>query len=194
MMEIEAEVELLVSILIGVGLAAAAGFRIFVPLLVLSAASRGGLLELNPAFDWIGSNPALIALSAATLIEIAVYLIPGLDHLLDLVATPGAIVAGTVLSASVVVDMPPFMVWSLAAIGGGAAGVVQASSVVARGASGVTTLGLANPLVSLGELAGSIVMSALAVLAPVAAGALLLLLAVLAVRGFSRQRARRASG
>jgi hypothetical protein len=90
------------------------------------------------------------------------------DHLLDTIATPAAIVAGAIITASMVADMSPFLKWTLAIIaGGGAAGMVQGATVVARGASGMTTAGLANPIVSTLELAGSVVTSILAILAPV---------------------------
>lgn len=179
---------ILVSVLIGIGLAAATGFRVFVPLLIMSLADRANLLTLDSSFEWIGSDPALVALAAATVVEAAVYLVPWLDHLLDVVATPAAVVAGAVAAAAVVTDMPPYMVWSLAAIGGGTAGLVQTGSVVARGASTLTTGGLANPLVAIGELAGSIVVSAAAILAPVIAALIVVMVFVVVFRRRSRRR------
>jgi hypothetical protein len=159
--------ETFLSICVGIGLSAACGFRVFVPLLVMSVASLSGHLTLSHGFEWIGTYPALIAFSAATCLEIAGYYIPWLDHLLDTIATPAAIVAGTVVTASAVTDMSPFLKWTLAVIaGGGTAGLVQGATVLTRGASTVTTGGLANPLVATLELGGAALTSVLAIVVP----------------------------
>ena len=166
--------EILLSICLGIGLSAACGFRVFVPLLVMSIASLSGHLHLAHGFEWIGSSPALIALSVATALEIAGYYLPWVDHLLDTMATPAAVVAGTVVTASLVADMSPFLRWTLAVIaGGGAAGLVQATTVATRGASLVTTGGLGNPVVATLELAGAVVTSVLTLFVPVLVVALL---------------------
>ncbi len=160
--------ETLLSICVGIGLSAACGFRVFVPLLVMSIAALSGHLTLAHGFEWIGSYPALVAFAVATCLEIAGYYIPWVDHLLDTVATPAAIIAGTLVSASLVADVSPFLRWALAIIaGGGAAGMVQATSVLTRGASSAGTAGLGNPLVATAELAGSLLTSIFALLAPV---------------------------
>ncbi|MFQ5931753.1 MAG: DUF4126 domain-containing protein, partial [Nitrospiraceae bacterium] len=89
--------ETLLSICVGIGLSAACGFRVFVPLLVMSIASRGAHLTLAPGFEWIGTYPALLAFAIASCIEIAGYYVPWVDNLLDTIATPTAIVAGIVV-------------------------------------------------------------------------------------------------
>ena len=161
-------------ICLGIGLSAACGFRVFVPMLVMSVAALAGHLHLSPGFAWIGTYPALITFSVATVLEIGGYFIPWLDHLLDTMATPTAIVAGTVATAAMVTDMSPLMKWTLAIIaGGGAAGVVQGATVAARGVSTGTTGGLANPVFATIEFAGSAVMSVLTILAPIFAVILL---------------------
>ena len=160
--------EILLSVCIGIGLSAACGFRVFVPLLVMSIAAMSGHLTLAKGFDWIGSYPALIAFSVATILEIAAYYIPWVDNLLDTIATPAAIVAGTLVTASLVTGTSPFLKWALAIIaGGGVAGLVQGTTVLARGASSAGTGGLANPLLATAELGGSILTAVLALLAPV---------------------------
>src|SRR5436190_19684327 len=132
--------EIFLSLCLGIGLSAACGFRVFVPMLIMSIASLSGHLSLAHGFEWIGSYPALIAFSVATCLEVAGYYIPWLDHLLDTIATPAAIVAGTIITASMVTDVSPLLKWTLAIIaGGGAAGMVQGTTVLARGASGITT-------------------------------------------------------
>src|SRR6266571_8977967 len=121
--------ETLLSICVGIGLSAACGFRVFVPLLVMSIAALSGHLTLAHGFEWIGTYPAVVAFAVATCLEIAGYYIPWVDHLLDTVATPVAIIAGTLVSASMVTDLSPFLKWTLAIIaGGGAAGMVQATT------------------------------------------------------------------
>jgi len=162
--------ETVLAISLGVGLSAACGFRVFVPLLVMSVASLSGHLTLAPGFQWIGSYPALVTFSVATVVEIGGYYIPWVDHLLDTMATPAAIVAGTVITAAMVSNMSPMLKWSLAAIaGGGAAGLVQGTTVVARGLSTATTGGLGNPFFATIELGGAIFTSILALLAPLLA-------------------------
>ena len=159
--------ETILCVCLGIGLAAACGFRVFVPFLIMSIASLSGHLQLAHGFEWIGTYPALITFSVATALEIAGYYIPWVDHLLDTVATPAAVVAGIIVTASVVSGMSPLLKWSLAVIAGGtAAGVVQGTTVLIRGASTLTTGGLANPLFATAELASSISLSMVALVAP----------------------------
>ena len=168
--------EEILSILIGIGLSATCGFRIFVPLLGMSIAYHAGALEFAQGFAWIGAWPATIAFGIAMVLEIGAYYIPWLDNLLDTIATPAASVAGTIATASLVGDVSPFLRWSLAIIaGGGVAGLIQGSTVATRGISTASTGGLANPAVSTGELFASIVGTILSILAPVIA---IILLAV----------------
>lgn len=158
----------LLSISLGIGLAAACGFRVFVPLLVMSIAGHSGHLTLTQGFQWIGSDAALVAFGLATCLEITGYYVPWMDNLLDTLATPAAIVAGTIVTASVVTGMSPMLKWTLAVIaGGGMAGFVQGATVVTRGASTATTGGLGNPLFATIELGGSALASIAAVLVPV---------------------------
>jgi hypothetical protein len=172
-------IETTVSILIGIGLAAACGFRVFVPLFVLSIAARAGDVPLSPDFEWIASLPAMIAFGTATLVEIGAYYIPWLDHTLDTVATPAAMLAGVIATAAVVTDLPPVLRWGLAVLaGGGIAGTVQGATVLTRLKSGTLTAGLANPVVASVELAGSVVTAVLAVVLPLLAVALIVTLLV----------------
>lgn len=170
------EMEHIVPVLIGVGLAASCGFRVFVPLLAMGVAAQCGLLTLAPGWEWIGSWPAIIAFAAATLAEIAGYYIPWVDNLLDTVASPAAVIAGIVTTAACITGMDPLLQWSLAIIaGGGAAGATQSLTVVARGASTAVTGGLGNFVVATLEWLAALFFAVLAIVAPVLA---LLLLAV----------------
>ncbi|MEM7049700.1 MAG: DUF4126 domain-containing protein [Acidobacteriota bacterium] len=162
--------EIVLSILIGTGLSAAAGFRIFVPFLIVGLAQRTGHLNLAEGFDWMGSTPALIAFGVATVLEVLAYYVPWLDNALDLLASPSAVVAGVVLTASVVTDLDPFLQWTLAAVAGGsAATVVQGLTTSTRQLSTLTTAGFGNPLVSTSEVAASAGLSVLALAVPVVA-------------------------
>ena len=160
--------ETLLSLLVGIGLSAACGFRVFVPLLVASIAAHGGHLKLASGFAWMGSDIALIAFAVATVLEIVAYYVPWVDNVLDSIATPAAVIAGTVVTASLVADVSPFLKWTLAAIaGGGVAGAVQGTTVLARAVSSAGTGGMANPILSTLELGGSLLMSCLALIVPV---------------------------
>ncbi|HTG44608.1 MAG TPA: DUF4126 domain-containing protein, partial [Verrucomicrobiae bacterium] len=160
----------LLSICIGIGLAAACGFRVFIPLLIMSIASASGHLTLAPSFQWIGSQTALITFSVATALEIVAYYVPWLDNFLDSIATPVAVVAGTIVTASMVTNVDPFLRWTLAVIaGGGAAALVQGSTVLVRAVSTSTTGGIGNSIVSSAELGLSALTSVLAILVPLVA-------------------------
>lgn len=159
--------ETLVSLAIGLGLSAACGFRVFVPLLALSIAGRAGVLPLSPDFAWIATTPALIAFATATILEVGAYYVPWLDNALDTIATPAAILGGVVMTASLLTDVPPLVRWSVALIGGGGtAGVVQGATVLARLKSTALTGGLGNPILATIEAAGSVVASIAAIVLP----------------------------
>ncbi len=171
------------GILIGIGLSAACGFRVFVPLLVMNLAATMGLLNLSSGFEWIGTPYATVAFATATCLEILAYYIPWLDHALDVVASPAAVVAGMVATASVVTDVSPFLKWTLAIIaGGGIAGLVQGATVTLRAKSTLFTGGLGNFLVSTFELLGATLTAVLAILVPLLCLALIVLLLFYAIR------------
>lgn len=176
------------SIGLGLGLAAAAGFRIFVPLLVMSVAAYTGYLELGSGFQWVGTYPALAVLATATVVEVGAYYVPWVDNLLDAVSGPAAVVAGSVVAASTFTEMDPLLRWSLAIIGGGGlAGLVKGTTTLARATSTASTGGLANWILSTFELGASFLLSAFALIVPVLAMALIALVVVVAVKTFSRR-------
>jgi hypothetical protein len=181
---------LLVSLITGFGLSAACGFRIFVPLLVMNLAAKAEYLTLSSGFDWIGSTPATIVFASATALEIGAYYLPFIDNLLDALAAPTAVVAGTLVTASQIGEMNPLVTWSLAAIvGGGAAGVVQGLTTAVRQVSAFATAGFGNPLVSTAEAGASVVMTVLMLIVPTLTVMALLVLLYFAVRTvFFRRR------
>jgi len=171
------------SIVLGIGLAAATGFRVFLPMLIVSGAAYTGYLPLGDNFAWLGTAPSLVMLTVAAIVEILAYYIPGLDNLLDALATPAAFVAGTVLSAAVMTDIPPMVKWTAAVIaGGGIAGVTQGVTATLRANSTVWTGGLGNFIIATAELGGALLVAFLALAAPVAAIALVVLFLSLAIR------------
>ena len=162
--------DLALSIALGVGLAAATGFRVFLPMLVVSAAAYTGHLPLSENFAWLGTPSALMMLGVAALVEILAYYIPGVDNLLDALATPAAVVAGTLVSAAVITDLPPMLKWTTAIIaGGGVAGLTQGVTALLRAKSTVLTAGVGNPVIATAELGGSLLVSLLALAAPLIA-------------------------
>lgn len=160
----------LLAISLGLGLAAASGFRVFLPPLLLSGAINIGLIEASGQLSLLDGWGAFSVLLIAVILEIGSYLIPWLDNLLDVVATPAAVLAGVGMMGSVIgaeTDYDPIVQWTVAAIGGGGvAGTVQTGTVATRALSTGTTGGLANPIISVGEAVMAIVVTVLALLAP----------------------------
>ena len=151
--------DLALSIALGIGLAAAVGFRVFLPMLVVSIAASTGHLALGSGFAWLATPAALMMLSVATVLEILAYYIPGVDNLLDTIATPAALIAG-----------------------GGAAGLTQGLTSLLRAKSTLMTGGLGNHVVATGELGGALGLSLLALAAPLVAVGVVALFCWLAVR------------
>lgn len=171
--------ETLLDLMLGIGLSAAAGFRVFVPLLVMSAAAVLGHFDLPTDFDWIETNQALIVFAVASLVEVVGYYIPFLDVVLDTIATPAAIIAGTLITASLASDMNPFLQWTVAIIaGGGTAGLTKGTTAVIRVIATAVFAGLSNPIIATIELVLAITLAVLALTVPV-------LTSVVLVAGFA---------
>ncbi|HMN40782.1 MAG TPA: DUF4126 domain-containing protein [Phycisphaerales bacterium] len=175
--------DIALAIMLGLGLSAACGFRVFVPLLVLGGAARLGAASLAPSLAWMGTDEAIVCFAVATVLEIVAYKVPWLDHALDTVATPAAVCAGAIVSASqigAITSVSPLLQWACAIIaGGGVAGIVQAGTVTTRAVSTVGTGGLANPLISAAQSVLSVFVSVLSVALPILGG----LFALMAVGG-----------
>ena len=151
-------VQILLSLSLGLGLAAACGFRVFIPPLMMGVGSRLDLYKLEGSFVWVDDTWAIAIFAVATLLEIGGYFIPWIDNLLDAVATPAAIIGGIfVTSASLEGELDPSAQWTLSVIAGGSvSGVIQLGTVATRAISTGTTGGLANPIISLLEAVASI--------------------------------------
>lgn len=189
----------LVAVITGVGLAASCGFRVFVPLFLVSLSMNTGVempMGLGTAMQslmgedmaWLGQPLVTTGFGIAMLVEIGGFYVPWLDNVLDTLATPAALAAGTFLSGAVMPELlgDGAMKWTAALIaGGGTSGLVQATTVLTRGTSSATTAGLGNPLVATLELIGSVVTTFLAVLIPLLVIALLVLITWFARRLFT---------
>ncbi|MFD1140202.1 DUF4126 domain-containing protein [Larkinella insperata] len=175
--------EWIISLCLGIALSACCGFRIFVPMLVASLAVKLGWISVTPGFEWMGTWPALLVLASATTLEIGAYYIPWLDNALDTVATPIAFVAGTILTTSFVEVDLPVLKWGLGIIaGGGTAGLIQTGTSLLRVGSTATTGGLGNPVVSSAENIASFGFSFLAILFPLLAAFLVLMIGLFLIR------------
>ena len=175
--------DLALSIVLGIALAAATGFRVFLPMLIVSGAAYTGHLQLDNSFAWLGTSSALTMLGVAALAEVLAYYVPVVDNLLDALATPAAFIAGTLVSAAVMTDVPPMVKWTAAVIaGGGVAGLTQGLTGILRAHSTVLTGGLGNSIIATAELGGAVLISFLALVAPAAAIALVMLFLLVAIR------------
>ena len=169
--------EIIISICLGVGLAASAGFRVFLPLLVLSLAAHSDMIPLNENWDWIGSSLSIWIFGIATLLEILAYYIPWFDNLLDTIAVPLAAFAGTAVMVSTIAELSPVITWTLAIIaGGGTAATVKSAMGATRLTSTATTAGIANPIVSTVETGFATTMSLISLFLPILALLIVILL------------------
>src|SRR5574344_1707557 len=182
--------ETILGLCVGIGLSAASGFRVFVPILVMSVAALMGWFGPLKGFEWLAMPAVCVALTVATISEIAAYYVPLVDNLLDTVATPAAMIAGTLTTMAVSSgEMSQFASWAAAIIvGGGTATAVQMSTVAARGVSTATTGGVANPILSTGEWIGAAVLSILAFLVPFFVVILVIAIVIWLVRRIRQKR------
>lgn len=173
------DASVITAIALGIGLSASTGFRIFVPMLVASIAAYFNLIPLNESFAWLGSLPALITFAVAAIVEIVAYYVPFVDNLLDTIASPLAVIAGTLLMTSVLPIDDTLMRWTTGFIvGGGVSAVVQSGSVLGRLFSTQTTAGTGNPVVSTGENVGALGLSVGALFLPIFIAVIVLVMVI----------------
>lgn len=173
------DTEMISSIAMGIALSACCGFRVFVPMLGASVAAYLHWFSLPVDMQWMATLPALICFATAAVLELAAYYIPFVDNLLDTIATPLAVAAGTVLAVSFlpIAEFSPFVKWVLALVSGGAAaGTVQSGTGLLRLFSSKTTAGAGNAVVATGENVAAVGGTALAFVIPVVIAVLMLLL------------------
>ena len=182
----------ILAALMGLSLASASGFRVFLPPFLLSIAVRTDTLVnldlSDTSFAIFDSNAAVLILGIACLAEFAAYYVPWLDNLLDTIATPAAVLSGVGMSSMVLVGTDPIMQWSFAIIaGGGSAGIIQLTTVAIRGLSSTLTLGFGNSFVASGENIASLVLTVAALLAPLIAAIFAIIIMLLLVRQVTKK-------
>lgn len=164
----EAFQQYVIPSLLGIGLSAACGLRVFFPLFLVSLLGYVGKVNLNESFLWLTQLPAVITFGIASLLEIVAYFFPLVDHLLDAVTIPGSVISGVMVFASFFPESETLIRWVLAVIaGGGTAGLVSTLTSATRLKSTALTAGLGNPIIAIGETLGSIIISILTVLFPI---------------------------
>lgn len=140
------------SLVLGTALAATCGLRAFLPLFLLGLAARLGWVELGESFEWLESAPALLALAVGVLLEVLGDKVPLVNHALDVLATPLRALAGMLVFAAPVLDLPLWVVALLALIvGGGVALAVHVARGGVRLLSTAGTAGASSPAHSLLE-------------------------------------------
>ena len=163
----ETSMTIIWGLALGIGLAAACGFRVFVPLLVYATAARVEWVSTADGFEWLHDDLGLAILAIATLAEVGAYFVPWVDNALDTVSSPAAVIAAILLTAACLEDVSPSVRWTAAAIlGGGTAGTIKLGMGATRVGSTATTGGAANPVLSALELVASLVMSVMAIVVP----------------------------
>lgn len=179
----ELNVETISAVALGIGLSASAGFRVFIPLLVAGIASHFGILPLGESFAWMGSIPALITFGVAAVAEVLAYYIPFVDNLLDSIATPLSVGAGTLLMTSVFPADSEWMKWIMGfVVGGGAAATIQSGSAITRLMSTKFTAGAGNPVVSTTEGVAATGFSIMSLITPILVAILLVVFIVVILR------------
>ena len=178
------------QVAMGISLAACAGLRAFLPLLVVGIGGRLDWIPLTSHFEWLASTPALVVFSVAVVAEFVGDKVPWFNNLLDVLQTFVKPVAGTILAASVLTELTPLQATILGLItGGSVAGGVHLMKAKTRLVSSATTAGVGNPFLSFIEDIGAFIGSLGAVLLPLLFVALLALAFVVtwfALRRWSR--------
>lgn len=189
---VDLDAESITAVALGIGLAASAGFRVFVPMLVASVAAHLGILPVQDGFSWLASWPAIVCFGTATAAEIAAYYVPFIDNLLDTVTTPMAVGAGTLLMTSVLPIDSNMLRWTTGfIIGGGIAATMQGGSVLLRLLSSSLSGGVGNSGVTTGENAAAIGTSLLSLVIPLVVVPVLLVLVVILLVFFRKRISRR---
>ena len=186
--------EILLQVLVGIGLAATCGFRVFVPLFVMSIAGVSGYMNFSAGFEWIASYPALIIFGVATVLEIVAYFVPYVDNILDMASLPIGIVAGIIVVASVITAVDPILRWTLTVIAGG--GIAAGTGVISNAVhalSTATTGGTANPAVSTIESGATVIMTILSVVLPIVGVLVVALVLFLSIRYVVRRKRKKQS-
>ena len=183
------EVTIIMATLMGISLAAASGFRVFLPPFLLSLAARFNVVWfldidlIGTQFEFFTSTLSIVVLGIATVAEFAAFYAPWIDNALDTIATPASIVAGVAMTAIVLEGNDPIIQWTIAIVaGGGVAATIQSATVATRGLSSTFTFGLGNSAVATGENVASVALTLIAILIPFLSALFVLLIVALLLR------------
>jgi len=183
------EVTIIMATLMGISLAAASGFRVFLPPFLLSLAARFNVVWfldidlIGTQFEFFTSTLSIVVLGIATVAEFAAFYAPWIDNALDTIATPASIVAGVAMTAIVLEGNDPIIQWAIAIVaGGGVAATIQSATVATRGLSSTFTFGLGNSAVATGENVASVALTLIAILIPFLSALFVLLIVALLLR------------
>ena len=183
------EVTIIMATLMGISLAAASGFRVFLPPFLLSLAARFNVVWfldidlIGTQFEFFTSTLSIVVLGIATVAEFAAFYAPWIDNALDTIATPASIMAGVAMTAIVLEGNDPLIQWTVAIVaGGGVAATIQSATVATRGLSSTFTFGLGNSAVATGENVASVALTLIAILIPFLSALFVLLIVTLLLR------------
>ena len=183
------EVTIIMATLMGISLAAASGFRVFLPPFLLSLAARFNVVWfldidlIGTQFEFFTSTLSIVVLGIATVAEFAAFYAPWIDNALDTIATPASILAGVAMTAIVLEGNDPIIQWTVAIVaGGGVAATIQSATVATRGLSSTFTFGLGNSAVATGENVASVALTLIAILIPFLSALFVLLMVALLLR------------
>ena len=183
------EVTIIMATLMGISLAAASGFRVFLPPFLLSLAARFNVVWfldidlIGTQFEFFTSTLSIVVLGIATVAEFAAFYAPWIDNALDTIATPASIMAGVAMTAIVLEGNDPIIQWAIAIVaGGGVAATIQSATVATRGLSSTFTFGLGNSAVATGENVASVALTLIAILIPFLSALFVLLIVALLLR------------
>ncbi len=183
------EVTIIMATLMGISLAAASGFRVFLPPFLLSLAARLNVVWfldidlIGTQFEFFTSTLSIVVLGIATVAEFAAFYAPWIDNALDTIATPASIMAGVAMTAIVLEGNDPIIQWAIAIVaGGGVAATIQSATVATRGLSSTFTFGLGNSAVATGENVASVALTLIAILIPFLSALFVLLIVALLLR------------
>jgi len=185
---------LITTIAMGIALSATAGFRVFVPMLAAAVSGHFNIIHLPPDMGWLSSWTSIICFATAAVAEIAAYYIPFIDNLLDTIATPLSVAAGTLLAFSILPlsGQEPIVRWGLSFLAGGStAGTIQLGTGLLRLLSSKATIGTGNAVVATTENAAAVTSSLLSFVIPVMVALLLLILCVWVVARLFKRITRR---
>lgn len=172
---------LISAIALGIGLSACCGFRVFIPMLVAALAIRLHWITVNAGMEWLATMPAIIALGSAVIFEVSAYYIPFIDNLLDSLAIPLSVAAGTVLAAALlpVGDLNPLFKWGLGILAGGAtAGTINTGTSLLRLFSSKATAGFGNGAIATVENLAALTGSLASLVLPVVTALFLLFFSI----------------